>query len=143
MKTIRREQTDKEKAASARGRRSVSKGKVYESSLHKRLLAEGYKAYRGIQGKRGGKNNPDILVCNERGDPYFHIECKRGKHPNAKKALEQATQDARPDMIPVAVCCQDAPEIVGCRLKGEKYTTELVTMHLSDWITLIGCVLDD
>jgi len=130
MKTIKREQSDSEKAASAKGRRSQKKGKQYESELLKLFKSHNFKVYQGLQGKRGGKKNADISILDKYGDIWFHVEAKKGKQPNAKKALAQANRDKSPGSMPVAICCEDAKEPFGSR-------EETVTMKLGDWLELI------
>jgi hypothetical protein len=55
---------------------------------------------RGLQ-FRDGAEAPDV-DC-----PPWHVECKRGKQPNVRAALEQARRDAKPGRIPVAVIKDD------------------------------------
>lgn len=128
MPTIRRKQTDAEKAVSKKAKRSRQKGIDYERELVRRLKERGFTAERGLQ-MRGGGCIADVTVYLA-GDPWLHVEAKKGKRPNAKAALGQAIRDAAPGVIPVAVTCEDAKSVGG-------YRTEMVTMRLSDWIDLV------
>ena len=51
-----------------------------------------------------GQRRPDI-----RG-PFFDIECKRGKRPSTRQALQQARESCAPGQAPVAVIKDDDSE---------------------------------
>ena len=129
MKTIHRDQSDSEKAASAKGRNSRIKGHNYEREIVNRLKALGFTAERGLQ-MRGGKRIADVTVFDKYGAVMYHIECKKGKQPNGKNALDQAIREKRPGAMPIAVCCKEPTEPFGFR-------EETVTMKLGDWLELI------
>jgi hypothetical protein len=87
------------------GNRSRRKGAQFERELVHRFRAAmpGARIHRGAQ-FRGGAEAADV-VC-----PRFWVEAKRGKKPNVRAALRQATQDARRaegDRIPIAVVRDD------------------------------------
>lgn len=64
-------------------------------------LAERFK--RGWQSRGGGAEEPDV-VC-----PWFHVEVKRQKRPNIKRALKQAEADTQ-GSPPVAFTKEDRGE---------------------------------
>lgn len=84
------------------GKASREKGKRGERQVAA-AFAEVFgsdKVRRGYQ-YRDGSEAPDVWA------PLFHIESKIGKRPNLSAALEQAERDARPGVIPIAVCRSD------------------------------------
>ena len=108
MPVFKYKQSDKEKAASKRGRQARRKGHDLERevvNLLKAILPEGHQARRGLQSK-GGAGLPDVEISNG-GGALVHIECKRGKKPNIPKAFEQAFQDHKPSTVPVAATKAD------------------------------------
>lgn len=75
---------------------------------------------RGQQGS--GAVEPDVR------HDVFWFECKHGKCPNIRKALEQATRDveaSKDKRVPIAVT----------KANGE---SPLVTCRLSDFLDLVG-----
>lgn len=72
---------------------------------------------RGLQG-RDGSDAPDVLC------PCFWIECKRGKQPNIRAALQQVLEDCGPGVWPVAVIKDDARQ-------------PFVALHLDDFLELV------
>jgi hypothetical protein len=108
MPIFKREQSDKEKAASKRGRSARRKGHSHEREIVNRLrevLPVGYNARRMLQGA-GGRGLPDVEISNDSG-ALFHLECKRGKRPNIPKAFQQAWDDHKPGTVPAAVTKAD------------------------------------
>jgi hypothetical protein len=87
------------------GNRSRRKGAQFERDLVQlfRAAMPGATVHRGAQ-FRGGDEAADV-VC-----PRFWIEAKRGKRPNVRAALRQATDDAQGDRIPIAVIRYDREE---------------------------------
>ena len=119
------EQNPKEKEASARGRRSRRKGHDFEREMvrkFKESLPNCFAVQRMLQ-VRGGGGLPDVEI-RLNGDPLLHCECKHGKQPNIRKALEQATHDAHKGAIPAAVTRADRDET-------------LVTMSADDFTRLL------
>lgn len=80
------------------GRASREKGKVGEREVAELLRAHGIQARRGVQ-YHGGVDSPDVVS-----DMHdIHLEVKRTEKLSLWDAMSQATQDARPDQIPVVV----------------------------------------
>jgi len=107
-------------ALSGRGRRE--KGKRGERALAT-LLRETFPSFaesirRGWQ-SRVGCDDPD--VC---GLPGFWLECKSGKLPNPRAALQQAKQDAAGRAIPMAVIRDDRK-------------SPFVVLDLADMLTIL------
>ena len=63
---------------------------------------------RGLQARAGGAEGADVY---SEGLPY-HFECKKGKRPPLKGALEQAEKDSQPGDKPIAVVAVDREEPV-------------------------------
>lgn len=76
---------------------SKRKGKVGELELCEVLRNYGFEARRGRQYK-GTSDSPDVI-----GIPGFHIECKRCEQGNIYAWLDQATEEAGKDSIPVVM----------------------------------------
>lgn len=87
------------------GALSRRKGRRYEQELVHlfREAMPGAEVRRGLQ-SRGGDEVPDI-DC-----PVFWLESKRGKRPNVRAALRQATDTASRGRIPLAVIRDDRAE---------------------------------
>ncbi len=81
---------------------SRRKGQQYERELARRFkeVMPDADIKRGFQ-YRDGADAPDV-IC-----PVFWIEAKRGKKPNVRAALRQATEAAPKDRIPLAVIRDD------------------------------------
>lgn len=84
------------------------------------LTAEGFPAHRNEQRFVGGAGNPDISAEGLEG---YHFEIKRTERLNLGAAMEQAEHDAA-GRVPVVVSRRNR-------------RPWLVTMHLSDWLTLL------
>ena len=90
-------------AASRRGRNSRRKGANMEREIARQMNERmpGLGARRSLQ-SRGAQDGADV-DC-----PIFWVECKAGKKPNPRAALEQAMRDAETTgKIPVAVIRDD------------------------------------
>ena len=87
------------------GAHSRRKGRRYEQELVHlfRDVMPGADVRRGLQ-SRGGEEVPDV-DC-----PVFWLEAKRGKKPNVRAALRQATDAAPKGRIPLAVIRDDRAE---------------------------------
>ena len=87
------------------GAHSRRKGRRYEQELVHlfRDAMPGAEVRRGLQ-SRGGEEVPDV-DC-----PVFWLEAKRGKKPNVRAALRQATDAAPKGRIPLAVVRDDRAE---------------------------------
>ena len=122
------EQSGEEKERSHRGRRSRRKGVTFEREIVKLLkiyLSDAWSVKRMFQ-FRGGKGGlPDVEFANSRANIVFHAECKHGKHPNIRDAMEEAVQNANSLAIPVAITRAD---------RGDIY----VTMTLTDMCGILG-----
>lgn len=97
------------------------KGHSFERDIARRLRAL-YPDARRSQQTRSGQEGPD--VC---GTP-LHIECKAGKRPSPRAALEQADADSNAVKPPVAVVKDD----------GVSRGRELVVMHWNTFLWLLG-----
>ena len=101
------------------GARSRRKGARFERELvHQfREAMPGADVRRGLQW-RGGDEVPDV-DC-----PVLWLESKRGKKPNVRAALRQATDAAPKGRIPLAVIRDDRAEA-------------FVAMSLADFLELL------
>ena len=104
MKVIKREQSDRERAASKRGRRSKDKGGRFEKEVENRinfvLTDEG-------EARRGFKSEIDVEVLDATGRLAFNIECKCGKRVNVRKGYQQAVEKRRAGSKPIQVWKDD------------------------------------
>lgn len=103
------------------GARSRRKGAAFERWLAHYLNATipGASARRGIQYRDGGKEACDVVS-----ELPLHIECKHGKKPNLRRALDQARNDAERGRWAAAVCKDDN-------------AAPVVLMSLEDWADLM------
>jgi len=87
------------------GAHSRRKGVEFERSIVQRLreVMPDANIRRGFQ-YRTGEEAPDV-DC-----PVFWPELKRGKQPNVRAALRQATETAPPGRIPIAILRDDRAE---------------------------------
>nr|DAH66465.1 MAG TPA: HJC-DNA COMPLEX, HYDROLASE DNA COMPLEX [Caudoviricetes sp.] len=99
------------------GKAERERGKRGERELAKILREYGYDTKRGQQ-YCGAAGNADVI-----GLPGIHIECKRVERLNILDAISQAVHDALPGLLPTVFHRRDRCEW-------------LVTMRLSDWITI-------
>ncbi len=139
MPTIHREQTDKERAASARGKRAIEKGKGYEREKVKQAKDLGLYARREWQFD-GGKRKSDMAIFHDSDmrEKWLHCEAKKWKNPPSVNAvMKQAIKDAGPGVVPVAIRCKDAEPSTGFRPKGSTFRVELVSMRTHDWYDLV------
>lgn len=102
------------------GKSSQRKGASGERELASLLRSHGYEIERG--GSLSFGDVPDLV-----GLPGVHIEVKRVERLNVSAAMEQAARDA-------ARFHDGAPTVFHRRNRE----TWLVTMRLSDWLTLYG-----
>ena len=109
MPVFKREQSDKELAASKRAKGSRVKGKAYEKDLYDFFTAElkDFHVNQGNQAGKGGKGNPDLLL--QGAVRTIHVEAKRAKYVNIREAYRQAVSDARSTDTPT-VCWKDDRE---------------------------------
>ncbi len=95
---------------------SRRKGSRFELEVANALKPIYPGARRGLQFQHGG------LVPDVDGTPFW-VECKVGKNPPLRPALEQAIRDCHDDRTPIAVVKQD-------RLPA------IVLMRWADWLEL-------
>lgn len=98
-----------------------AKGSAGERELAAILTAAGYPAHRNDQREGGGFDNPDVSA---EGLEAWHVEVKRVERLNIGEAMQQAERDAA-----------GKNPIVAHRKNRQPW---LVTMHLTDWLRLIG-----
>lgn len=81
---------------------SRAKGHAFEREMVHvfREALPGAEIRRGLQ-FRDGAEAADV-EC-----PVFHVECKRGRQPNVRAALEQAKRDAKKGKIPLGIIRDD------------------------------------
>lgn len=82
------------------------KGARFEREVRKRFeeAMPGAKVKRGLQA-RGGDECPDVDAAG-----VFAVECKVGKAPPIRPALEQVLRDAPKGVIPMAAIKEDRRE---------------------------------
>jgi hypothetical protein len=94
---------------SQRGAASRRKGKAGELQAREPLLLlTGLEWERGARQSRrgGGAGNPDLVPA-DGSPPPWHVEVKVGRAPPVLPALAQATEDAAPGAVPVALVRRD------------------------------------
>lgn len=109
----------------SRGRGAIIKGANFERQLAQLIAsATGLDAHRGLgQTRGGGTEIADVEI------PLLHIEAKRHKICNIKRALDQAIADSEDkDKFPVAITKDDRKPI-------------LCTMLLEDWLQLFSAYI--
>lgn len=151
MKVYKRELSDKEKAASKRGKRSKSKGKRGEKETAEvvRQAIDDLPQYEVVQrnqGKWTGKHRPEVAVCSAGNyhEQHFHFECKWRKTIGWKKALLQAEADAKSFAIPVVVGKYDSDQVrdeLG-RLREDPKNAPMICMRLKDWLPMLEVWLE-
>lgn len=101
------------------GKQSRRKGHDFERwvAAELRRVMSGAVVRRGLQ-SRDGSEAADVE------NPWFHVECKRGRAPVIGAAMAQAKRDSSQGLSPVAITKADR-------------RPPLVTMHLEDWLTLV------
>jgi len=97
-----------------------TKGHNFERWIVNALKDAGHTAKRQLQTQGGGKACGSDVVCKKLS---LEIECKVGKRPNIKAALEQAERDSK-SAWQVAVCKWDRQE-------------PIVAMRWSDFLRII------
>lgn len=108
------------------GKAERRKGHDFERELARILKEEtGLPFKRGFQTRAGGGEQADVLC---EGLPY-HFECKVGKRPPFKRALEQAERDCSEEAIPLAVVKVDREE-------------PIVLMRMKDFLPMFSTYLD-
>lgn len=93
------------------------KGHAFERWVARELRKLWPQARRGYQSRGGGAEASDV-----EGTP-FHVECKRGKRPSPRAALEQAKADT--DGRPVV-----------CVIKDDR-AEPFVVMRWGEWVELV------
>jgi hypothetical protein len=123
MKVYKREQSDKEKARSKRGKAARRKGHDFERALVVRFNEDlkDFHAVRNTQSK-GGRGKADVRLTGSLHE--FHIESKSMKQPNIKAAYAQAVEDSKFGSIPTAI----TKTTLG---------STLVTIGLDDFIAIL------
>jgi len=114
MTVYHREQTDKEKVRSKRGKSAKRKGRRAEKwladFLRERfgdLLGPGkLEVTQRNQGKWSGRYRPEVAIhpWGNYHDHLIHFECKRDEKRSILAAYKQAERDCAPGAIPIAVC---------------------------------------
>ena len=98
----------------------MSKSQRTKGHNYERFIARWFRDCVGIDAKRriqsrDGNEAPDVET------PFFDVECKKQKAPVVRRALEQATKQARKGRYPVAICKWDdqrnADAVVAMRLE--------------------------
>lgn len=112
------------------GRSQRLKGHNYEREVANefRTVYSHGSVRRGNQTHRADES--DVLVNEGKFGPRLWIECKKGKQPNIRSALRQATEDSvkgidRDDWMLIAVTKKDRDQ-------------SLVTLRLSDFLELLA-----
>jgi hypothetical protein len=102
------------------GASSRRKGASWERELVQRFrdVMPDATVRRGLQ-FRAGEEAPDV-DC-----PVFWPEAKRGKQPNVRRALRQATSAAPPGRVPIAIIGDDRAE-------------PFVALSLDDFLELVA-----
>lgn len=136
MKTIKREQTDKEKAASKKGKAARVKGKRGEKEWADWLKVQldrlsSIEVLQRNQFKWSGKHRPEVAICvkGNYADCIVHFECKWQETLSIHKAVEQAVADAASGAIPVVAHKRSRQDV-------------LVTMRADDWIQIMTSYLE-
>ena len=112
MKVYKREQSDRERAASKRGRRNRDKGGRFEKVIEKdcNQVIEDFDC--GGYASKGFKSEKDVIWLSHNGRTIFNIECKHWKKVNWREAYEDALRRQRAGSMPVAVCKDNQKEPV-------------------------------
>lgn len=108
------------------GRYSRTKGHSFEREIARLLRPLYPQARRGLQYRDG------VEACDVEGTP-FHIECKRMKKVDIKKAFAQAKKDCQGKRIPIVISKEDRQEIL-ITLDADG---ELLTIPFEDWLSFI------
>lgn len=118
------------------GRASRRKGHDFERKVARELRDRtGMPFKRGFQTRGGGEEEADVFC---KGLPY-HFECKKGKSPPLKRALQQAEADAGEDQVPIAVVAFDKEEPI-VMMRWAPFLDMLIDhMH---WLEYRGVVED-
>ena len=124
MPVFKYEQSDKEKAASKRGRRSREKGGRFEKAMEN-YHNEAYKRNDvNASAQRGFKSEKDVeTIDNNTGRIVFNKECRRWKKVSWKAAWKMALSKQRAGSIPMAICKDD-------------YDEEIMILRLRDGIEM-------
>lgn len=103
------------------------KGHNFEREMARwfREALPGCDAKRGFQTRGGGAEAPDVLV------PGLHVECKRGRQPNIRRAYQQAVEDA--DARQKKATQRDLP----LAITRDDHGHALVTLSLEDFRPLL------
>lgn len=118
--------------ASKRGRRSRTKGKVWERAVAAMLRP----IFGDDEVKRGWQSRAGNEQCDVEGTPFW-IECKCGTTVDMRAAMRQAMRDA--DCRPPVVIAKDERKPPGWRV-GDPGAPALVVMRLEDWLSLVKSI---
>jgi hypothetical protein len=97
----------------AAGKRSKSKGKVFERRIANLLKEAGYESERGWSQSTGGARIPDVVL------EGWWIECGNGEQMDPVAKLRQAQEyigayAVKPDVIPVSITKRNRKVIEVC-----------------------------
>jgi len=97
-KTWRVPRSADDKRKSRRGRRANLKGHAYQDEVKadwKKRIPLSYYIRVSHRNTSGGQAGGDLEVWREPAELVIHVECKDGRLPNIRAALEQALIDGR------------------------------------------------
>lgn len=97
-KTWRVPRSADDKRKSRRGRRANLKGYAYQDDVGadwKKRKPSGFSVRINHRNTSGGQAGGDVEIWRDPAELVIHVECKNGRLPNIRAALEQAILDAR------------------------------------------------
>jgi hypothetical protein len=104
--------TDKQKAASRKGKLSKRKGNLFEKEIEKSFNAAFAKNNIKADARRGFKSEIDVEILESSGRLLLNIETKCGKHVQIRKAYKQAKSKQRAASRPLVVWKDDHGELM-------------------------------
>ena len=124
MKVFKREQSDREKAASKRGKSAKIKGDRFEKA-QENYHNEAYERNEvKAHARRGLKSEKDLeIIDDDTGRIVLNKECRRWKKVSWKAAWKKAISKQRAGSIPVVICKDD-------------YEEEIMILRLRDGIEM-------